>query len=237
MGGTGRWPTVVLAGLSPASDAAGDTDRLVFDALHVPATPSLDPTAAARDAQATLAAEELLAIVSGGLNAGPDSVAAVMQAAADRATPWVLLTPGEMPNVEDASPEAVVRMAARLDAGYRLLAPATASTIGDGAVTAWWSVDPTSGAVRDEHENGRHSASAETAAGEVRTVSFMDRLRRFGCRVARPAALAVSILYIGTGAGASPLHEVLEEVVQAAEAEAERRAEREVAEKAACAGS
>lgn len=227
---------VILAGVRPAVAGSSVAEVLLLDALHVPAPRPSGASSAASDALASLAAEELLVATSGGRADGSESASAILRTARRSETPFLLLSPGDAVGPGEASPEALARMSGSLDRGNRLLVPAEPPIMSGSPTLAWYEIDPETGLVRDAHENGRHS-QAETAAGEVRAVSFMNRLRQYGCRLIRPAAFAALLIYGGTGAAASPVHEVLEEVVQAAEAEAERRAEREVAERAACSGT
>ena len=64
----------------------------------------------------------------------------------------------------------------------------------------------------------------------------MERLRRFGCSIAKPLATVTLVLFLSTGAGpASPLYGPLSEVVEATTAAREAEAARKGAETAACA--
>lgn len=237
MGGHAAGPAVVLAGLTSGLDEAGElASRLVLDALYVPGRAPSDELAAARDAQATLAAESLLAELAGETDAVADDARAVLGRAADAGTPLAYLVPGEAAGAIEASPAALARIGARLDAGYALLVPESPVDIDGVSATAWWSIDPATGVVRDEHENGRSSESVEYAGSTARTLTTMERFRRFGCRIARPLATVSLVLFLGTGAGpTSPLWEPLSEVAGAAQAAQEAEAARKGAERAACA--
>ena len=116
-----------------------------------------------------------------------------------------------------------------------LLVPEAPASIDGIEATAWWTVDPVSGVVRDEHESGGHQDTTEYAVKTEQTLTTMERLRRFGCRIARPAATAALVLFLATGASPiSPFFEPLSEVAEAARVAEEAEAARKAAEDAAC---
>ena len=234
LGGTPGALAVLVARLTPGAGVE-DEVSLTFDALHVPASGPLDGRAAARDAVAVLGAERFLGALAGDTDAGPDDSWALLDAAWDAGPGLAFLTPADAGAGVVGSPQAIARMRARLVQGFSLLVPPVPVTVGDGAATAWWLIDPTSGIIRDEHENGLHTESTEYTILEGRTLTTMERFRRFGCRVARPVATAAMLLFMATGASpVSPLFEPLSEVAEAATKAAESEAERKAAEDAAC---
>jgi hypothetical protein len=96
------------------------------------------------------------------------------------------------------------------------------------AMTAWWLVDPDTGAVRDEHESGRHQASVEyggqTGTKESTTWS---RFCAFANSMRTPIFIAAIALYAATGgqAGGSMIS-AINKIAQG------REAQRRTAEKA-----
>jgi len=234
LGGAPGALAVLVARLTPGSGIE-DEAGLTFDALHVPTSRPLDAQTAASDAVAVLGAERFLGALAGDTEAGPDDSWAVLDAAWEAGPGLLFLTPADMAAGVVGSPQAIARMQARLAQGYSLLVPPAPVTVGDGAATAWWLIDPASGIIRDEHENGLHTESTEYTILEGRTLTTMERFRRFGCRVARPVATAAMLLFMATGASpVSPLFEPLSEVAEAATKAAESEAERKAAEDAAC---
>jgi hypothetical protein len=112
----------------------------------------------------------------------------------------LILEPGDVPQVTGASPEALVRMSARLADGYTLVTPATAPALYGIAKTAWWLVDPVTGAVRDQHESGRHQANVEyggTSATKESTT--WSRFCAFANSMRTPIFIAAVALYAATG--------------------------------------
>lgn len=237
MGGAGTFPALLTAAVGPTMGADGQpVTALTFDALHVPARGPSDDRSAARDALAVLAAEQMLAGIAGDTDGSAADSAAVLAQAYANGTEFVSLAPGDTLQGVTASTEALVRMQARLDDGFALLAPERPVVVDGEEATAWWTVDPVSGVVRDEHESGLHAESAEYSITTSRSISMMDRFRRLGCSIARPVAGVALVLFLATGAGGgSPLYTPLSAVSSAASKRAESEAARKAAEKAACA--
>jgi hypothetical protein len=202
MGGRADGPIILLAGLS--LDAGPDgrwgepVERLLLDALHVPGAAPSDPESAARDAQAVLGAESLLMDLLE-LGSGTSGSALVFSGAQASSVPLVLITPGDLVDIPGASVEAVARMTLRLDAGHRLLVPASAPSVGESRALAWWVIDPRTGAVRDEHETGRHTAVTENQAQLHWSVRAMQHMRKVGCAVVGPVAIAGAALFLVSG--------------------------------------
>jgi hypothetical protein len=63
--------------------------------------------------------------------------------------------------------------------------------------TAWWTVDPATGAVRDEHENGRHSELGEYEETNCPATSSFSIFRELGMRLVRPIAMLGVVLAMG----------------------------------------
>lgn len=105
-----------------------------------------------------------------------------------------------------------------------------------GRGTAWWSIDPRTGVIRDEHESGRHWEFAEYTANNARTVGYAERFRRFACSVSRPIMLAATLWWFGSGFDPAA-GSLLEELATAAETAEANRRRGEEARQAACAGA
>lgn len=200
IGGAPATPMIIVAGLVPANSQSGEpVTRLVLDALHINATLPRDAIAAARDAVATPFAEDILVSIIGGRSFPLDDVAGVIRSAGESSTPLLVIEAGKVPSVPGASSDALARMELRSRRGQPLVTPANAPSAAGVTKTAWWYVDPSTGIVRDEHENGRHPAVVETATKESKTPSSMERLRRFACTVATPVVVATYAIFIMTG--------------------------------------
>jgi hypothetical protein len=178
---------------------------------------------AARDAQASLGAEALLAsLLEDGGDSVSDSVSVLR-----REVPLSLMTiaPGDLDALPASlSPQARARMADRLDAGHWLLAPEEPPADG----TAWWYVDPHTGLVRDEHESGRHAELVEKTTITARILRVKNTVCRYGRTVGLRVYVAAKIISIAASPTAVP-------VVDYANLEAARR--RDQAAQIACAGS
>jgi hypothetical protein len=229
-------PSIVLAGLESSIATDGTQGvRLVFDALHVPAVAGADPAAAARDAQAVLGAETLLTSFVG---LGVDDVedaAGVFRLARNAGTPMTLLEPGDAPTIEGASGAALARMTQRLAGGLALLTPSIAPTANGSTGTAWWTIDPATGVVRDEHESGRHSQTVEYSGNTERSLTMGERFRRIACKITGPVVIAASLIFAATGGDVGA--DVLKGMAKAAQMAEERRREGEKARQIACADS
>jgi hypothetical protein len=108
----------------------------------------------------------------------------------------------------DASDDARARMAAQLDAGRALLVPARPVTLGAIITTGWWSVEPVTGAVRDQMASGRHQAGVEygiTTQPSRQTAPVLQRslTRRIVCTLGRAVAVLdlIAALHGAPGAG------------------------------------
>jgi hypothetical protein len=235
MGGYTGVPTVMVARLAPAD--IGDTGAsLVLDALHVPSRSPAGELDAARDAHAIIAAERFLVSLAGDVVVGAGDNGAIFGRARDEGTLFRALVPGDTTEGVSASPRALARIEARLSEGFSLLVPETPADFDGTTASAWWLVDPATGIVRDEHESGRHQASAEQASGVSRSVSMMNHFRRLGCRLNKPLAGVFLVLFLTTGASsASPVYRPLAAVASAARKAQAAEAQRKAAEQAACA--
>jgi hypothetical protein len=227
-------PSVVLAGLEPSISATGAQGvRLVFDAVHVPGTTGADRLSAARDAQAVLGAEALLTAFVGLDEDDVEDAGGVFRLTRDAGSPLVLLQPGDVPLIERASAAALARMGQRLDAGLSLLTPSVAPTADGTTRTAWWTVDPSTGVVRDEHESGRHSQTVEYSGTTERSLTMGERFRRIACKITGPVVIAASLVFVATGGQIGG--DVLKNVAKTAQLTEERRRQGEEARKIACA--
>ncbi len=237
LGGDPVGVTLLLAGVMPILGDDGEPrTRVVLDALQVPGAVPSDRGAAARDAQAVVGAERALMELLGIEPTPLGDAASVFEAAETAGIPWTVLRPGDTPAIEGASPDTSARVARQLAAGNHVLTPSSVPAVASGRGTAWWSVDPDTGVVRDEHESGRHSEFAEYSNQNAQTVGYAERFRRFACSASRPIMLAATLWWFGSGfdpsAGA-----LLDEVATAAEAAEANRRRGEEARQAACAGA
>ncbi|HKZ92864.1 MAG TPA: hypothetical protein VJZ50_12065 [Candidatus Limnocylindrales bacterium] len=228
LGGRPDGPVILVAGLSPVASDDGPATRFVLDALEVPTAPTPDRLTAAQDAQALLGAEALLtALLDGDAASTSDSVSVLR---GEAPTGLVTIGPDDIGSLPAGlSPQARARMTERLGDGYWLMTPAAPAADG----TAWWYVDPRTGLVRDEHESGRHSA-AEDIIVRSQALSRTERIRRFACRVAMPAAIAASIIFTLAG---SPEGPKLQRAVYNVATQTARREEQRKAAQAACSGT
>lgn len=203
LGGRAAMPVVLLAGLEETVDETGRFgSRLILDMLHVPAGPIHGTAAAAADAVASVAAESLLASLlgdEGSLDAG-DSWD-VLEVARLAGIPFVSYGPGDLPAVSGASAEAHARMEDRLAAGLHLLTPSRVPAIDGIERTAWWLIDPVSGVVRDEHEDGRHQQlTEERIAQEPGRRARRPLHEHWACRlVLRAVGSSMLVLFLATG--------------------------------------
>ncbi len=234
LGGHLSGPGVMLARLAPGDEEGGTS--LTFDALHLPSTAPADDRAAAIEAQAALRAERVLTELAGDTGTGPADNQAIFDQVWDDGTALTWLVPGDATEALTASPQALARIEARLAEGFSVLTPERPADFGDRSATAWWLVDPANGLVRDEHETGMHAETSEYAGQLSRSLTPMQRLRQFGCAVARPAAGMMMLLFVATGASsASPVYRPLAAVVSASRKAQAAENARKAAEQAACA--
>lgn len=234
LGGVPAAPIIMLAGLVPTDTPPGaPAVSLILDAVHVPVVPPKDAAAAGGDALATVFAEAVLTADVGESSAHFDDVAGVIRAARSSSIPLRVIKPGDAATVLGASGNALARMASRSKQGFPIVALASAPSAGTGAAsTAWWFVDPSTGAVRDEHENGRHDAIVERAVPEQKTASNMERLRSFGCKIAKPMIIASTAVFLLTGGVQGK--DALKAMAKTAEAYNKNRERGEKALKIAC---
>jgi hypothetical protein len=76
--------------------------------------------------------------------------------------------------------DAVARMRAAVEAGLAVVVPAAPVSIGGREVAGWWLVDPVSGRVRDEMDNGRGYAGARLAlAAAPDYAALLNNVRRW----------------------------------------------------------
>jgi len=234
LGGAPATPIVMLAGLVPTDSPTGEPSvRLILDAIHIAPAPPKDATVAGRDATATVFAEEVLAAAVGEATAELDDVANVIRAARATSIPLLVIKPGDPAKVSGASASALARMASRSKQGFAVVAPTKAPITAAGvSKTAWWYVDPSTGTVRDEHENGRHDTLVERTAPEQKTASNMERLRNFGCKIAKPVVIAASAIFLLTGGVEGK--DLLKAIAKTAEGYDKNRERGEKALKIAC---
>jgi hypothetical protein len=100
-----------------------------------------------------------LAPAAPGVNVG----ALFEQAAADSIALRVLQ--GALPDDTGYPPEAAARLAEALADGWVAIAPERPVTIGDADRLGWWLVDPTTGATRDQIDDGREAVMTEYNKG------------------------------------------------------------------------
>lgn len=198
LGSATTTPVVLVAGLRPSLDDRGTaTGTLVLDAPWVPADPPADVAAAARDAIATMLAERSLAAIAG-IPDGAGSASGVLAAArAAGAALGALAGPGA-PIPDGASALATARIGARLAAGETVVVPSLVPIVDGRGVLAWYVVDPVTGLVRDEHENGRHTAIVEYgfAAANWTARGVIDAWHAL-CKRVEGAPLRASMILLG----------------------------------------
>lgn len=227
--------TLLLGGLVPVKGEDGSAGfRFVLDALHIPTVSAANAAGAAADAAAIPAAEHMLALLAGETAGGADSAGAVLGATGAAQVPLIALSPGTPIGISNASAEAAARLEARLAEGFAVLAPASAVAIDGRNVLVWWTIDPKTGLVRDEHESGRHSEMVEYEETNKPALTVADRFRRLACSIVRPLALAGSILFAISGGGSGG--DVVKAAVKIATAADENRKKGEAAKKIACLG-
>jgi hypothetical protein len=240
LGGDQSIPVVLLAGVSQVQGPPkrgglqpGDiTTRFVLDALLVPAANPPDAATAARDAQATLAAEAMLAAMAGDVSGALDDASGVFDAARTAGTPWLVLRPGDQVRPAGASEGAQARIDARLADGYWIVTPATAPGADGVTSLAWWLVDPDTGVVRDEHEQGRHAAVAEYGGQNAQTTSRWQSFCNLAWSIRRGFVVAAAALFIGTGGAAGG--DALKAVVKIVEAQQQNQKAGDEALRIAC---
>ena len=236
LGGRGVGPTVLLAGMIDALAADGEpASRVVLDALHVPGPHELDAAGIASDAQAVVAAEALMLDLLELPDVPLGDAAAVFEAVHDQGIGLTWLAPGDDPAIPGASAAAQARMQQQLAAGQSLLTPMFAPSLSGVTTTAWWTRDPASGLLRDEHESGRHQVMAEETVQTEQSITWAERYRRLACRYSGVVALAASLLFIGTGGEVGG--DAVKAVVKIAQTAEENRKRGDAATKIACAGS
>lgn len=123
-------------------------------------------------------------LLSGNIPAlGADAVG-VFSAARQEQVSLQILKPGEAARVQSisASDEARIRLEAHLAGGQTVLVPERALSIGSSPILSWWLVDADSGTVRDEMENGRHTAP-EDVTQRAKTTENVPRYHLLGVRI------------------------------------------------------
>jgi hypothetical protein len=225
LGGDTSSPVVLLAGVSQVQGPRkrgglepGDiSTRFVLDALLVPASAPRDLETAVRDAQATLAAEGMLVALAGDVSGPLDDALGVFDSATAAGTPWLVLRPQDPRRPAGVSAAARARIDARLADGYWLVTPATAPSVGGVTGSAWWFVDPVTGVIRDEDEQGRHAAMTEYGSKNAETTSRWQSFCDFAWSIRRGFVIAAAALFIGTGGAVGG--EALKAVVKVVEAQ------------------
>lgn len=195
LGGRSAAPTVLLVGVVPTNGNSGQaTSRVVFDALYVASPIPNDARDATKDAVASPFAEYLLASSVGSTTDELEDVVHVMRSARASSTPFATVDGANAQKLEGMSPTATARIESRVKRGEVLFTPARAPATTSGITkTAWWYMDPRSGVVADEHENGRHSGTAEYKAPQMKKPGVMHRVKKLACAVAVPFFVAVSV--------------------------------------------
>lgn len=189
-------PAVLVLGVSPRERAGEVRIRFTFDVLEVPAgeapdtgdaTTTADSEAtpsrmgsAAREAAAILGAETFLGALVGSPTGGIDDTAGVLDAVAADGIAWRLLAPGDRPEIDGATADALARIDRQLAQGNRLLVPATAPERDGRRGLAWWVIDPVAGTIRDEHQSGRHTALPEEGRQTSEASAWSRHYRRVG---------------------------------------------------------
>jgi hypothetical protein len=226
---------LLLGGLVPFADKDGAAGfRVLFDAVHAPVWSAADTVAAAADAAAIPAAEQLLAALAGETLARRDNAGSVLAVARAAGRELRVLAPGTEAFGE-GSADARARIGDDLAGGKTVVVPASPVRMDGTAVLAWWTIEPASGLVRDRHENGRHSETVEYETTNVPGLTAAERFRRFACKIVLPLAIAGSAVFAITGgeAGGS----MIKAAVKIATAADETRKKGQAATKIACMGT
>jgi hypothetical protein len=146
------------------------------------------------------------------------------------------LAPGDTVQVTGASPAALARLTANLDAGYSLLTPATAPAAYGTAKTAWWVIDPATGLVRDEHESGRHQDDTEVGGTNTQVSTQRGRFCAFAQAIHKPLLIAAFVLAASTGFNPESTGKFLNALLKTGDAISEQRKKAEQALQLACPG-
>jgi hypothetical protein len=246
-------PGLSLLAWSPNADPAGAD--LMMDLLSDPSLPLLGGTETPKDgadwSAATVMAERLV-VGMNRLFAGllgfedvpgfaPVDVLAVFDAAASEAVPVGWLEAGGIEGLR-ASEEAKARLARNLEEGRAVLVPARAVLVAGEERLGWWLLDPRTGLVRDEFEDGRHQGGEYAVTQQPSRQAAPTFRMRVGCTVARTFSVVSIVLGLASGnvAGAQESTRVLWQEARMAEAaeKARRAAEgaRDAAGGGACGG-
>lgn len=128
----------------------------------------------------------------------PLDVPVVFDAARSQGVPLAWLGPDapDGPLVE-GSEEAIARIRAHSAAGLSLLVPTRAVATGGGTVLGWWLLDPATGALRDEFENGRHADMVERPITEEPARKSTPAYRSLGQRVCLMVNRAIGVISLG----------------------------------------
>lgn len=196
-GGSNALPQVLLGGLTPIDgEDEMPVTQLVLDALYVPSR-ATGHDAAIEDAAASLAAESMLVALAGGREPPLSAAQQVFAAAKADGIPLALVrSETDLESVGGLSADAAARMAYRVRAGSLLITPQYVPSVDGTTATAWWAIDPRTGAVWDEHENGRHTSATERPVTQCPSVSAFSLYRSLGAALVRPiiaVALALSV--------------------------------------------
>jgi hypothetical protein len=184
---------------------AGDSGRLILDLLSSPveiaARPADTPTPDLLWAESSVQAEHLTLhtgeFLSGkGKDLGPPwttsfrqtrDLASVFESSERDGIPSVVVRPGSAGHDGiGGSPEAQARLRARRNEGLTVVVPQRAANIGGRPFLGWWLIDPRTGFVIDELENGGHAAGVESqgvtdtqSRGQTEAIneSWVDRVQ------------------------------------------------------------
>ena len=223
-GWQGRWrgtpglPTVLLLGLETDVDGSGEADeRVILDALHVPGRYPTDASGAARDAYSALVAEAMLHSAAADEADPLGSATGVFRAARAAGTPMLHVADVADLDTVQASEAALARLGERVAAGYTAVVPATPPTVGKASATSWFLIDPVTGIVRDQHENGRHTEYGERAGVEGGTKPGLLRSTwNSACRLGKSYGMAVmmAVVLVSPAGGDNAVRSAVQQTVE-----------------------
>jgi hypothetical protein len=188
-------PGVSLLGWIPRPQSTTGADYLMDVVLETARPlPGATGTAAAalRAASAVVAerltvnVEQLVLPLLGATDVSPFvpiDLAALFDAADGQGVAIEVFSASASPVAQQASPDALARIAAHVGAGRVLLAPAGPVALGSQSLMGWWILDPASGLILDEMENGRHQAMTEESAAQTPARQSAPATRSLGQRL------------------------------------------------------
>lgn len=104
----------------------------------------------------------------------PVSVGAIFEAAAAQAIPLRVLSSG-VPSDAGLGPEHVALLGPTLEAGYLVVIPERAVTVGGQPRLGWWIIDPVTGAAIDQREDGGGATAEKTVTDRVSEIRAQAR--------------------------------------------------------------